>query len=284
MRVSRYNEFFKVVRGDDDGPRFQRGGADDTDATNGDTGDTGDTDDTDDETSALQSAGARYISELADLLVEAGVEGRDTLTRTQVLRWLLHHNKGRSLALHLSKQQRDARSASAAATSEQKELSTMTRLDKWQTVAKRYGIVSICKHIIDEGPKLSEHELTKVLVDTVERRQGESAAQAFSRAFCASDEAGVLMRKAIAVTKDYPQMMSIEPVVTGGADATDAADQGTKAYLELMRLAAEQVKRSPTLSVSQAFALVAADQANAQLLADSILRSRARTTSVFPGV
>ena len=70
-------------------------------------------------------------------------------------------------------------------------------------------------------------------------------------------------------------------IAAGGQDAVDAADKAGKAYEQLLRLANDQ--RKPEETISQAFARVSAMRENAQLLADSILLSRARATSQYPG-
>ncbi len=207
------------------------------------------------------------LDALVDFLCEADPE----ITRAQALNWLAHSRSGRALVQRFSKH--------GKAIFKQKE-PVMTRTENLAAIAKDYGVARFAKFVIDEGASgITEHELCKMFTDAIERRSGESAAQAFSRAFCANDEAGNLMRKAVAVVKNYPQVMSIEPTYGGGKDATDVND-GEAAYGKLMALAEEQRKRSPTLTISQAFAQVAAETKNAQLLADAVLRSRARTSSI----
>ena len=72
------------------------------------------------------------------------------------------------------------------------------------------------------------------------------------------------MRKAINVAKAFPQVMSTAPTQVGGRDATNVND-GEKAYKQLMALAQEQRRRSPTLTIEQSFARVYAAPENAAL-------------------
>lgn len=217
--------------------------------------------------------GAHHLDRLADLLAEANPE----IDRAAALNWLMHNRAGRALAAFFNKH-------GAAATEKmfkQRKAPVMTRTEHLQSIAKDYGVVRFAKYIVDNGPSgITEAEFTKLVTDFAPRNAGERADAAFARAFSAPTEDGATLRKAHAVIKNYPMTMTITPLVTGGADALAAADEGTKAYGQLMELAEEQRKRSPTLTIAQAFAAVAAETKNAQLLAASILRSKARTTNV----
>jgi len=136
-------------------------------------------------------AATRHLSDLADLLTEAGGGEFD---RAAALRFLLHTQAGRTLAARTSRHKR---------ARQQKEQTTMKSRDQELTdMVKRHGIISVCKRIVEHEPFVSEHELTKMIGDAVERRPGESSAQAFSRAFSERSPDGVLMRKAIMATRD----------------------------------------------------------------------------------
>jgi len=242
MRVSRYNEFFKVVRDDGDGD-----------------------DGTDDETSTLQSAGAQCISELADLIVEAG-DG--TLKRPAVLYWLMNHKRGRSLALHFMKQQRDAGNASAAAVSELKELSTMaTQTEKMTALAKSYGVTAVAKYVIEKGPNgLSEHALVDLITAQAKRDNPTLTKEAaFSKMFCEQSPDGEALRKAVAVAKaaQYPFADGNKPDVVGGRAAEQTTGDDSDALAELTRLAlALRARRGPGASFAACFAEVYTDPAN----------------------
>jgi hypothetical protein len=134
---------------------------------------------------------SQVVSGLADLLCEAGAgEG---VTRADALKWLLHDARGNSLVRRLHK----------ARTENKREKETTMTKDNWSAIAKQAGgLEAICEHVISKGETtLSEHELTKLIADNAPRNPGESAAQAFSRAFTANDETGLQLRKAIAVAK-----------------------------------------------------------------------------------
>jgi hypothetical protein len=141
------------------------------------------------------SASAAHVSGFADLLVElAGGEGK--LSRPQALAWLTSHPRGRSLLLQLKRQQ--------------KETTTMskTRTEELLSLAKEDGVVAVAKHVLAEGPVVSEHELTKMITATVERQKGESREQAFARVFSDASEEGALLRRAIAACRNFPAMAS----------------------------------------------------------------------------
>ena len=75
--------------------------------------------------------------------------------------------------------------------------------------------------------------------------------------------------------------MSVEPVVVTGDDAFDV-DDAREAYQARLDLAAEQVKRSPTLTPEKAFALVFEDPSNSALAARAHRRPQATTSYEFP--
>jgi hypothetical protein len=83
-----------------------------------------------------------------------------------------------------------------------------TRAEFMASVAKRYGVVAIAKHVIDVGPltPVTEHELTKAITDAVECQKGETKERAFARVFSDDTEAGVLLRKAFAVINSNNQV------------------------------------------------------------------------------
>ena len=221
-----------------------------------------------------RGTGAHHLDRLADFLCEANPE----LDRATALNWLMHHRAGRALAAFFNKH-------GAAATEKFFKQRKDPAMNDLHSIAKDYGVVKVAKYIVEHGGgSITEAEFTKLVTDFAPRNPGERADSAFARAFSAPTEDGATLRKAHAVIKNYPMTVTLTPLVTGGADALAAADEGTKAYGQLMELAEEQRKRSPTLTVAQAFAKVAADAANKELLAASILRSKARTTNVTGGI
>lgn len=134
----------------------------------------------DDDTPAVgggrSATGAQHVSELADLLVEAGAGKID---RPWALAYLLHSKHGRALSA-MFKSSPDVQKMfkrQSPSTSTTKEV-TMTRTKKLADIAKTHGAMRLAKFIVDEqnGHGISEHELCKMFTDNVERRAGESPA------------------------------------------------------------------------------------------------------------
>jgi hypothetical protein len=204
--------------------------------------DEGDGDETED-------ASKHFVSTLADLLVEGG----GAPDRKTALHHLMHTARGAELFRRLNKQR------------QKKERTTMTttREQELSAIAKKYGVAAVCKHIIDHGSSISEHELTKLIGDNIERRSGETPAQAFSRVYT-SDE-GLVLRKAVNACKTFdqqPPKVRAEPKVT----AVVAGDGLTgDALAQLEALVAELRRAHPEMSKAQAFAKVYTDPANAEL-------------------
>ena len=206
-------------------------------------------------------------SRVADLIVEA-TDGK--VDRAQALRFLLHSSSGAALLTRMSKQQ---------------EVSTMpNRAQQLNAIAKQYGMVQLAKYIIDEGPSgITEQEFTKLITDLAPRNPGERADTAFARAFTAATEDGAMLRKAHAVIKNFPAMMSVAPTQVGGADATDVNGAEPDAYKQLLKLAEEQRRQSPTLTIEQAFARVYAAPENAALAGRERVQNRPRTDTSYSG-
>jgi hypothetical protein len=148
------------------------------------------------------------------------------------------------------------------------------------------GPVGIAKAVIaghDQGNDLDidENEFT-ALVTTAAQKQfpGLSASQAFSKAFCASDETGVLLRKAHRTIKE---MATLAPSLSGGLDGQRTAindTEASEAYKQLEALAEKQRETAPYLSSAQAFARAFA--ANPELAKRAHQRPAATTSYPFP--
>lgn len=157
-----------------------------------------------------------------------------------------------------------------------------SRVEQLTAIAKQHGLMRFAKFITEEGASgITEHEFTALVAEDAKRskRAGESDDAAFARVFGAEGPDGVVLRKAHAVVKaaSFPQMMDIVPTQVGGADATDV-DDATKAYEQVVALAAEMRAKSPELTTAQAFARVMQDPANREL-ANRAHRRPAPTTS-----
>lgn len=205
------------------------------------------------------------LNELADAICIAD----PTLTKQAALDWLLHSKHGRALfRLHKN------------------EEPTMSRTEQQlQSLAKDFGVVKIAKFIVSEGNgengmAFSEAEFTK-MVHThaqADRRSGETPDQAFARCFGADTAEGVALRKAHAIIKNFPATMVTKPVQVGGT-----GDISNDALAQLNKLAEEQRRRSPELTIEQAFARVYAAQENVDLVARERLQNRPRATTIYPG-
>ncbi|HEV2550797.1 MAG TPA: hypothetical protein VGU20_26025 [Stellaceae bacterium] len=218
-----------------------------------------------DETAALPHWSR--LNELADAVCIAD----PTMTKQTAMQWLLHTQHGRALIqVHKNEE-------------------TMSRTEQLQSLAKNFGVVKIAKFVVSEGNgttgmAFTEVEFTKMVHDhaQADRRSGETPAQAFARCFNADTADGVAIRKAHAVIKNFPAMMVTKPTQVGGAAATDV-DNATDALEQLQRLAEEQRRRSPELTIEQAFARVYAATENAELANAERLQNRPRATTVYPG-
>jgi hypothetical protein len=144
---------------------------------------------------------------------------------------------------------------------------------------KSLNPVAVAKVIVDDGKSygITESELVE-LISNHDRQPGESAAKCFSRHYEAQDDAGLALRKAVAIAKD---MMSHEPMFVGGADARDV-NSAAKAYNQLMQMAEEQRARAPWKTVAQLFSELMQDPKNAELAAKAHQRPTATTSYPFP--
>jgi hypothetical protein len=213
----------------------------------------------DEETAARKNA----FSQAADLFVEAHGWSRPT-----ALRHVLHSARGRDVVRHLHRTQKLMK----------KERTTMTRSEELGAIAKKFGLTTLCKALVEDGPRgISEHELTKLIGDNVERRSGESSAQAFSRAFMANDDDGLLLRQAVNACKGFdvqpPPRLRVAPLQVGGSTAQDV-DNPNDALRILEELAAKLRAAHPELSKSQAFSKIYTDPNNAALVRQERAQNR----------
>jgi hypothetical protein len=119
-----------------------------------------------------------------------------------------------------------------------------------QAIVKRDGgVIPLCKRICKEGARgITEQELTALITEYAQQLYPDMSPEgAFSKLFMSPG--GEPLRRAVQIAKG---LMDIEPVHVGAADASDT-DDAAKAYEQLQRLATQQRKRAPFLSVSQAF-------------------------------
>ena len=222
-----------------------------------------DTGDSDDAGNSDVPAAIDLVRHARDLIVEVGNRRGEAIAPDTAVRWLLWTKHGHQFLRHLRGHPGMNKRAAALPN---KETPMASRTETLSAIAKQYGIEAVAKHVVENGPSgLSEHDLTAMFVANVERRQGKSPAQAFSRAFSASDDRALMMRKAIAVCKGFglPPHEPIETVATTGT-----------AYDQLMIKASEARRADPSLSQAQAFKKVYEDPSNIEIAKRERLENR----------
>jgi hypothetical protein len=191
-------------------------------------------------------------------MVNAMIQAVPSLKQEHALFFLLHSPHGRALARHLSE------------VTKAKEHS-MPQVDilKLRNIE---SVAEISKAIIKGDTGMDEHTFAQILMGHARtaKRANESDAAAFSRVF--TDPANIEIRRAHALTKSFPNVMSVEPVSveTGSTLVTD--DSATAAD-QLRTLVEQQRARAPTLTTSQLFERVYADPANKAVVARAHRRS-----------
>jgi hypothetical protein len=165
------------------------------------------------------------------------------LTEEKALQFIIHTPHGRKMFEHFSKQREQ----------------TMPQVD-----------ISKLIPVIEEG-LLARAKLTK--------RDGQSEAQAFAKLY----EADIEFRKSwvnltevkhqLALSKSMPNMMSLEPTMVGGKDATNVNDPA-----EAVRLLNEMAERQ-----HRTFEEVFLDQSNAELAARTYRPQHRPTASSTSG-
>jgi hypothetical protein len=156
-----------------------------------------------------------------------------------------------------------------ATNPKRKDKQTMTTKSELMSAAvKKYGIQRFCKSVEQGDVSVGEHELTALITEQAKREN-----TTFSKLFCAQDEQGITLRKAIAAARDAQfvsrvttKAATLAPRVVGGADAR-AVNNPKAALAALQDLVDEQRRNNPTLSEAQAFSRVYEDPANASLVA-----------------
>ena len=229
---------------DDDAPRFSSHD-DDTDELSR----RGNVTDDDDNTGGTpQGAATRHIHELANLLLESA----PSLSRQDVLHWLLHNRKGRALALAFFNKREDH---------------DMNYLGN--------DMVLVAKGAIENGNTNFTREDFYKAIDLraqLDRRAGETREQAFARCATATDE-GQLLMKAMRFASD-----SIYPSTARAVSDTSGSSSHTPndAYAELLQKADTLRRRDSSLSQAQAFAKVYADSANVEIVKRERAENRPR--------
>jgi hypothetical protein len=161
----------------------------------------------------------------------------------------------------------------------------MTRTDQLLALAKRQGVASIAKVILEDPDKyakaLSEKEFVDMLMTEAiaYQKTGESLDQAFSKLFQAQTDDGLLLRKAHAAIKqaNFPGV-TVESTVSKNASS---------AYDQLVEKAEKLRRLEPGLSSDQAFAKVFTDPRNINLAEQERRENRpsvnASTSYPMPG-
>jgi hypothetical protein len=164
-------------------------------------------------------------SQIADLLVEAGSRPN----RSAALDYLMHSPHGAALLHRMSKKE------------------TIPMKDTLEAILKDSTPVNVCKAIVarDRSP-CGEHELVAALTKRASELRPELRPdQAFSKLF----EAEESVRRACAIAKSMPFLVSLDPVQVGGEDA-QAVNDPAKAIEQLKQLGRD---RWPTASAADQF-------------------------------
>jgi hypothetical protein len=150
----------------------------------------------------------------------------------------------------------------------------MTRTDQLLALAKRNGVSSIARVILEDpdhyAKAVTEQEFVDMLMTEAiaYQKADESLDQAFSKIFQAPTSEGLLLRRAHAVIKQA----NSSPVVTESPVSKGASS----AYSQLMEKAEKLRAFDPTLSADQAFAKVYTDKANLALAEQERRENRPR--------
>jgi hypothetical protein len=149
------------------------------------------------------------------------------------------------------------------------------RVEKMRSLAKNCGGIAVAKVIIedDDAHGLNEAEFTEMVTLAALRSSSKDRPDvAFAKAFSANTADGLALRKALAIVK-AGATLDIEPTFVGGADVADVNDDRSKAYQQLVDMAAELRRRSSTpLSEAQSFDRVFSDPSNKELAARAARR------------
>jgi hypothetical protein len=210
-----------------------------------------DEDETDDDELGEDGNADHLVSQIADLLVEAG-SSDGAVSREQALRWLLHTRDGQGLVARMAQHRKQIDAAFKRAN---RKGFTMTRDETLRSVVKRHGnVVNLAKFICSQGTTdLSEHELTALAVAEAKRLYPDikDDARAFAKMFTDTGPTGATLRQAVGIAKAV--QLEIMPV-TAEAGSSDVEDDTQEAMEQLRELAERQRRNSPDLTSEQAFA------------------------------
>jgi hypothetical protein len=147
----------------------------------------------------------------------------------------------------------------------------VTRSDQLLALAKRQGMTSISKVILDDeayAKAVTEQEFVEMLMTEAigYQKTGESLDQAFSKLFQADTSEGRLLRRAHAAVK----AANSSPVVT------ESVSKGVSAYDQIVEKAHKLRQLNPELSADQTFAKVYQDPKNINLAEQERRENRPR--------
>jgi hypothetical protein len=200
-------------------------------------------------------------SQAADLLVEA----KSFPDRAAALQHLLHSPQGQALLTRMHKKD------------DPPMTSTSTHAEFVRNVVKQYGIVALAKSMVQDGKSygLDEHTFTNLATEHAQRvYPNDRPDVAFSKLYQSEES----VRRACAIAKSMPFLVSLEPVQVGAEDA-QAVNDPAKAIEQLKQLGAD---RWPTASAADQFerALTAPEYHKLARIAVPI--PRATTSFPFP--
>jgi hypothetical protein len=152
------------------------------------------------------------------------------------------------------------------------EQTNSSKVEKY--LQKKRGAVKLAKHIVEQGSDdITEEQFVEAIRRhaMADQQPGETEAGAFARVYGGATEEATLLRKAHAVIKGFP-VQDLTPTQVGGKDVN--VDAPTSAVAQMRNMAAKMRKKSPGMTFAQAFAVIAADTRNAEILAAAIFEEQ----------
>ena len=122
----------------------------------------------------------------------------------------------------------------------------MNPTDKLRDIAKRAGPVAIAKVMVEDDRSygITEPEMVRMITDFAKQQHPElTDAVAFSRIYCDSSEAGVILRKRCRAVAEPHQGAAIR---SRGRNESGIARQGAPSSINLRRVPASNDKGIPT--------------------------------------
>jgi hypothetical protein len=206
-------------------------------------------------------------------MVDAVRATRPDLSEEQVVHFLLHTGRGRSVAEHI------------ASIIKSKDEPPMSRIEKLHSIAKEHGLVEIAKNMVAENDAydVSEAEFT-AMMNAEAARKGMSFAKYFEAPENVEVRKAWQLTKNTLVSKDtLLRPASLTPTQTFVGDTSLSLEDDSKEAIRLLTAMAEkQAAAGKYRSVHQAFLAVFQDAENAELAGRAHRRPNAADSGNYP--